>query len=97
MEAEAQCAKLEQLGLVDGVVSDDSDCLLFGARNVFKDIFDERKFVKVFRASDIQKDLGFTRDDDDLPGNAPWERLHDRHRWRGHCQCLRDRCGIPRL
>jgi 5'-3' exonuclease len=32
-EAEAYCAALDAAGLVDGVVSNDSDCLCYGARH----------------------------------------------------------------
>lgn len=46
-EAEAQCAVLEQLGLVDGVVTEDSDTFLFGAKNVYRNIFADQKFVEV--------------------------------------------------
>lgn len=48
MEAEAQCAYMEMTNLVDGVVTDDSDVFLFGARSVYKNIFDDRKYVETY-------------------------------------------------
>lgn len=54
MEAEAQCAYLESEGVVEGVVTDDSDAFVFGARRVYKNIFDERKFVIAYYASDAK-------------------------------------------
>ena len=63
MEAEAQCAALEAAGLVEGVVTDDSDAFLFGARNVYKNIFEDKKFVEEYRSSDVERELGLTRDD----------------------------------
>lgn len=47
-EAEAQCAYMEMSNLVDGVVTDDSDVFLFGARHVYKNIFDDRKYVETY-------------------------------------------------
>ena len=38
---------MEQLGLVDGVVTEDSDALLFGANTVYKNIFNDKKYVEV--------------------------------------------------
>ena len=35
-EAEAQCAWLDAEGLVDGVVTDDNDAFLFGARRIYR-------------------------------------------------------------
>ena len=42
-QAEAQCAWLESSGLVDGVVTDDNDVFLFGARHVYRHIFESKK------------------------------------------------------
>uniref|UniRef100_A0A0D9VQY2 DNA repair protein UVH3 n=1 Tax=Leersia perrieri TaxID=77586 RepID=A0A0D9VQY2_9ORYZ len=62
MEAEAQCAFMEMTNLVDGVVTDDSDVFLFGARNVYKNIFDDRKYVETYLMKDIESELGLTRE-----------------------------------
>lgn len=58
-EAESQCAFLERIGLVDGVVTEDSDALLFGANTVYKNIFNN-KFVQMYKSSFIHKDLGLS-------------------------------------
>ncbi|KAG6900803.1 hypothetical protein C0993_000122 [Termitomyces sp. T159_Od127] len=62
MEAEAQCAELVSLGLVDGVITDDSDIFLFGAQRVFKNMFNQSKTVECFLLSDLSRDLGLERD-----------------------------------
>nr|DAD31011.1 TPA_asm: hypothetical protein HUJ06_009862 [Nelumbo nucifera] len=62
MEAEAQCAYMELANLVDGVVTDDSDVFLFGARSVYKNIFDDRKYVETYFMKDIESELGLTRE-----------------------------------
>ncbi|KAG6504372.1 hypothetical protein ZIOFF_036704 [Zingiber officinale] len=61
-EAEAQCAYMEMTKLVDGVVTDDSDVFLFGARSVFKNIFDDRKYVETYFMKDIESELGLNRE-----------------------------------
>lgn len=63
MEAEAQCAALEQLGLVDGIITDDSDIFPFGGKKVYKNIFHNQKFVEAFFAKDIEQELGFSQEE----------------------------------
>ena len=62
-EAEAQCAILETLGLVDGIVTEDSDVFLFGGETVYRNIFNDRKYVEVYLAKDAEKELGVERQD----------------------------------
>ncbi|WWD03036.1 hypothetical protein V865_001080 [Kwoniella europaea PYCC6329] len=62
MEAEAQCAKLAELGLVDGIITDDSDVFLFGGKQCFKNIFNDAKYAECFLSTDIERELSLTRD-----------------------------------
>lgn len=62
MEAEAQCAELVQLGLVDGIVTDDSDALLFGATRIYKNMFSSSKLVECYLASDLDKEMSLPRE-----------------------------------
>lgn len=61
MEAEAQCAELVSLGLVDGIVTDDSDCFLFGGTRIYKNMFNQAKYVECYLTSDFEKEFDLTR------------------------------------
>jgi len=61
MEAEAQCAELVKLGLVDGIVTDDSDIFLFGGTRVYKNMFNQAKFVECYLLSDLERDFNLDR------------------------------------
>lgn len=61
MEAEAQCAELVTLGLVDGIVTDDSDIFLFGGTRVYKNMFNQAKFVECYLTTDLEREFDLTR------------------------------------
>lgn len=62
-EAEAECARLNELGIVDAVWTDDGDALMFGAKVLIKEHRDGRgnsakksdTLVRIYRADDIER------------------------------------------
>ncbi|KAG8908001.1 DNA repair protein rad2 [Tulasnella sp. 403] len=62
MEAEAQCAALAEFGLVDGIITDDSDIFLFGGLRVFRNMFNQSKTVECFLLADMSRELGLDRE-----------------------------------
>jgi 5'-3' exonuclease len=60
-EAEAQCAALEQMGLVNGIVTEDSDVFVFGGKKIYKNIFDERLYAEAYIADDAEREMSLGR------------------------------------
>ncbi|QRW17668.1 Flap endonuclease-1 protein [Rhizoctonia solani] len=49
-------------GLVEGVITDDSDVFLFGAGRVYRNMFNQSKTVECFLAADLDRELGLDRE-----------------------------------
>ncbi|KAJ3092174.1 DNA repair protein rad2 [Quaeritorhiza haematococci] len=62
MEAESQCAFLLRSELVDGIVTDDSDVFLFGGTRVYKNMFNQSKYVESYLLDELQRDMRLSRD-----------------------------------
>lgn len=62
-EADAQCAYLEQQGFVDGILSDDSDILLFGGKTLIRNTFSRVDAPELCCNEYISQGLDLTRHD----------------------------------
>ena len=58
MEAEAQCAWLEENGLVEGIITDDSDVWLFGAKTVYKNFFNQNRDAEAYTNTTLKTRMG---------------------------------------
>jgi len=61
LEAEAQCSQLLMNGHVDGIVTDDSDIFLFGGTEVYRNMFNQSKYVEKYTAENVELEVGLTR------------------------------------
>ncbi len=57
-EADSQCAYLNIKGVVDGVISEDNDILLYKA-NIYKNFFKRNRNIELYEYKDIEKFFGF--------------------------------------
>ncbi|TPX50268.1 hypothetical protein SeLEV6574_g00993 [Synchytrium endobioticum] len=62
LEAESQCAYLYTSSLVDGIITEDSDVFLFGGSNVYKNMFNQSKYVETYSLADIENGLRLDRE-----------------------------------
>lgn len=62
MEAESQCAFLNEIDLTDGTITDDSDIWLFGGKTVYKNFFNHNKHVLEFRSDHIEHHFKLSRE-----------------------------------
>lgn len=62
-EAEAQCAYLNYNGMVDGVITNDSDTFLFGGNTVYRNFFIDYKYIEYYNIDNILTELGISRED----------------------------------
>ncbi|XP_058452689.1 DNA excision repair protein ERCC-5 [Malaya genurostris] len=61
MEAEAQCAFLNQIEITDGTITDDSDIWLFGGKRVYKNFFNQQKLVLEYTSESIESSFQMNR------------------------------------
>jgi len=60
-EADPQCWYLFKNGLIDGVISEDSDMLIYGT-TTFKNFFRKDRDIKMYTAESIRKNAGFDKE-----------------------------------
>lgn len=53
---------MDREGVVDGVVTDDNDVFLFGGRHIYRNLFENKKYVEEYRSSDVERELGLDRE-----------------------------------
>lgn len=61
-EAESQCAQMYMNKQIDGIVTEDSDVFLFGGGNIYKNMFNQSKFVEFYTDKDIYEKLYLSRE-----------------------------------
>lgn len=61
-EADSQCAYLNIKGIVDGVISEDNDILVYKA-NIYRNFFSKNKDIELYEYNEIEKVFGFKDND----------------------------------